>query len=229
MRLKQAAADLLDTRPRLFLPLVRLLAPGKYDLPGRYTELVISGYPRSANSFATMAVSKAQQRPIEIASHLHAAAEVIKAVRLRLPTVVLIRRPEDAIRSLKAAQPWVDENRELKRWIRYYGRIEPLHPHFVISGFERTIGDFGSVIDEVNARFGTCLRRFENTEDFQSRVFDGLEQSQDRFGTHHLAGAPHDRTARLEGVSLEFDRQLLGKAIAIHDRYLRLRAQHDRQ
>lgn len=219
MGLKRTVADLLDTHPRLYLPAVRLLAAGKYDLPGPYTELVISGYPRSANSFATRAVWEAQQRPIEIASHLHAAAEAIEAVRRGLPTIVLIRRPEDAIRSLKAAEPDTDENRELKRWIRYYGTVEPLHPSFVISPFERTVGDFGSVLEEVNDRFATRFRRFEPTDEFRERVFEGLQHSQDRFGTHHLAGEPGDRAARVRGVTLAFDAQRLAEANNLYRRF----------
>src|SRR5690606_21902169 len=144
---------------RLFAPrdLGHLVGPG--------VELVVSGYPRSANSFAYMAFYEAQQRDLRIAGHLHIAAEVLEAVRLGLPTIAVVRRPQDAIRSLKAVEPGIDENRELKRWIDYYARIEPLREHFVVSDFARTTGDFGSVIDEVNARFGTRFCRFETNEE----------------------------------------------------------------
>lgn len=222
MGLKQTLAALLDTHPRLYLPAVRLFAAGKYDgsIVGPHTELVISGYPRSANSFATMSVYEAHERPIAIGSHLHAAAEVIEAVRLGLPTVVLVRRPEDAIRSLKAAMPGIDENRELERWIRFYTRIEPLHERYAISPFERTIGDWGGVIDEVNARFGTSFERLEPTEENRARVIQRVRQDQERFGTQQLDAAPDaGRDRRLRDVRLDFDSRQLARATKLRERF----------
>lgn len=219
-RLKRTLAGLLDGHPRLLFPALRLFAGGKYDgtIVGPGTELVISGYPRSANSFATMAVYLAHPG-IAMASHLHAPAEIVAAARLGIPAIVLIRQPEDAIRSLMAADPGTDESRELERWIRYHERVEPLHEHYVISPFERTIADFGGVIAEVNARFGTHFAGLEPTEENRARVFERLAQSQDQFGSHRFGGQPGDRAARLRGTNVSLDPKLLARARALYDRF----------
>src|SRR5690606_28325884 len=147
-------------------------------------------------------------------------AEVLEAVRLGLPTIVLVRRPQDAIRSLKAVEPQLDPNRELKRWISYYERVEPLRERFVVSDFERTTADLGSVIDEVNARFGTRFRRFETTEESCARVFDRVRQDQEGQGTQKFAGEPGEgRQSRLHGPELRFDPRLLERADAIYARF----------
>lgn len=85
------------------------------------TEIVIEGFPRSANTFAVVASTQAQgARPIRIAHHLHAEAQVLAGVERKLPVIVLIRQPEDAIRSLKIAFPDQDENRMLRLYLRFY-------------------------------------------------------------------------------------------------------------
>lgn len=57
--------------PWLYFPIQRL-RPQRRDLVvARDTEIVIEGYPRSANTFAVAAFLLAQGRPVKIAHHLH--------------------------------------------------------------------------------------------------------------------------------------------------------------
>jgi hypothetical protein len=56
----------------------------------RTTQLVIEGYPRLGNTFAVVAFLQAQKEDVRIAHHLHAPAQVIRAARWRIPTIVLI-------------------------------------------------------------------------------------------------------------------------------------------
>ena len=44
------------------------------------TQMVIEGFPRSGNTFAVFAFRHAQRRDIRVAHHLHAPAQVIRAV-----------------------------------------------------------------------------------------------------------------------------------------------------
>src|SRR5689334_19049404 len=97
--------DRLSVNPWIFLPLskVRPSLRGYDDPPravSRGTEIVIEGFPRSANTFAVVAFRLAQQREIEIAHHLHAAAQIKHAINLKVPVIVLIREPSDAILSV---------------------------------------------------------------------------------------------------------------------------------
>ncbi|MEW6059376.1 MAG: hypothetical protein AB1551_04425, partial [Actinomycetota bacterium] len=64
---------------------------------GPSTDLVIEGYPRSANTLAVSAISAAQPGPIRIAHHLHAPGHVIAAIRRGVPVLVLVREPEEAV------------------------------------------------------------------------------------------------------------------------------------
>ena len=48
---------------------------------GPDTELVIEGFPRTANTFAVFAFQTAQARPVRVAHHLHAPIQVTVAAR----------------------------------------------------------------------------------------------------------------------------------------------------
>jgi hypothetical protein len=221
MGLKWSIAQKLAPYPRLFYPLARLFGPRKFRgyLVDRDKELVISGYPRSANTFAAFAFLEAQGRPVKLARHLHVEAEILEAVRLGIPAVVVVRKPDDAIRSLKAALPGIDENKALARWVNYYTRIEPLRDRIVVSDFARTTRDFGGVIDELNARFGTSFRRFETTDENCARVFARIERDQEILGTQRFSFSPSkERQALLEGQELKFDPQLLARAQELYGR-----------
>jgi hypothetical protein len=77
----------------IFLPTVRFCpALQEPEDPhcwvSRTTEIVIEGYPRSGNTFAVVAFRLAQGREIEIAHHLHAAAQIKRAARLDVPAFI---------------------------------------------------------------------------------------------------------------------------------------------
>src|SRR5918999_5771267 len=89
------AQTIVAQQPLLALPLARLRGHG---VPfERDTEIVIEGFPRSANSFAVAAFARAQGRKPKIAHHVHAPAQVIAAARAGIPAIVLIRNPEEAV------------------------------------------------------------------------------------------------------------------------------------
>src|SRR5580658_8003661 len=63
------------------------------EVIGPRTELVIDGFTRSATTFAVYAFQLAQDTPVQLAHHLHAPAQLIRAARRGVPAVALIRKP----------------------------------------------------------------------------------------------------------------------------------------
>lgn len=61
------------------------------------TELVIEGFPRSGNSFSVFAFSNFGADALRLAHHVHSPSLIVLAARYRLPAVVLIRAPDDAV------------------------------------------------------------------------------------------------------------------------------------
>lgn len=119
------------------------------------TELVIDGFQGSANSFAVDVFKSMQTRPVQLAHHLHSAARIIQACRSGLPVIVTIREPRAAILSLSSRWPHVAISEALRAYCRFYSQIEGELDHLVLSPFEKTTGDFGQIIAQINRRFAT--------------------------------------------------------------------------
>lgn len=128
----------------------------------RSTELVIEGFPRSANTFAVAAFAVAQGTSVEalhIARHSHAPAQVARATQRGLPTILLIRKPEDAVISLVQRER-VSLPVALDSYIAFHRAVAPYAEHTVIASFDEVTSDFGSVIRRLNRRYGTRYREF---------------------------------------------------------------------
>jgi hypothetical protein len=121
------------------------------------TELVIDGYQGSANSFATSAFKHVQRRTVRVAHHLHSPSQVIRAVRLKLPTVVTVREPRDAALSLLRRWPHISASQALRWYIRYYQTLIPYAEEFVVSPFFSTTQKLDDVFREINSRYQTSF------------------------------------------------------------------------
>jgi hypothetical protein len=174
-RLRRTASTFLGDFPRLYYPVMR--RRGRYrDLLIRAdTEVVIEGFPRSGNTFAVAALQFAQGRPIGIARHTHYPAQVIEAARRRLPTLVLVREPADAVVSLVIREPFVTLEQALRRYLHYYTKIAPYHGSYVVGTFHDVTTDFGCVVAGVNRAFRTQFVRFEHTDANCTAVFQIVE------------------------------------------------------
>jgi hypothetical protein len=210
---RRRLSDLVERVPRLYRLILiarhrnspflrRIVSPGH--------DLVIEGFPRSANSFAVSAFMFANGwRDPRIATHAHSPAQVHLAARWGVPTILLIRRPEAAIigwmaytsqRGPRAGQgmspalklAWV--RAQTLRYARFYERTTPLGQHFVLATFEEVTRDLGVVIARLNAKFGCDFAPFRHTPQTQARVF--------AFGRRHLSPDPARDALKAEFAAL---------------------------
>jgi hypothetical protein len=179
-----SARAVASTWPGVYLP----FAKRKYgDIADRIveadTELVIEGFQRSGNTFSVIAFEIAQPRPVKLAHHLHAAAQIVAAVRMGIPTVVLIRDPDDSVLSHMVREPGITVRQSLANWVRFYDAVVPLLDRVVAADFYDVTTDFGRVVRDVNTRFGTSFVEFDHTEANVARCFELIEQrNRERYG-----------------------------------------------
>ncbi|MGH3087377.1 MAG: hypothetical protein ACRDSJ_08675, partial [Rubrobacteraceae bacterium] len=165
----------LGKRPALYYSLHALARRDRRQVVGRETELLIEGFPRSANSFAVVAFRRAQRRKVRLANNLHVPAQVIRAARLGVPALVLIREPKDAVASLAIRDP-ISIDRALKYYVSFYETVAGYREAYVLGLFEEVTGDYGAVIERVNAKFGTDFLPFRHTERSVRRVFGRIDR-----------------------------------------------------
>jgi len=161
--------------PALFYPLARRR---RRRTSGRFVDrdcgVVIEGFPRVGSTYAVEAFRHVQPSPPEIASHVHVPAQVMRGVRLGLPTLVLIREPEATVRSLLVKHPFIRPRDALRGYWLFYRWILRFAPGFVAADFTEVTRDFGRVVARVNARFGTEFALFEHSEQAEAAVASRL-------------------------------------------------------
>jgi hypothetical protein len=172
--------------PSAFYGLYRLSRKDRARVVTPDTQLVMEGFPRSANTFARVAFNSAQSERVRIAHGLHVPAQVIRAAQWRIPTLVLIRKPKDAVLSFAVRDP-ISVDQALRYYLSFYETVEKYRDSYVLGLFEEVTEDFGGVIRRINDRFGTTFSPFSHDERNVDGVFARIEEnSRKRFGEASL-------------------------------------------
>lgn len=197
----------VSEHPSVYLPFARRKYPGPSPMViGPDTELVVDGYTRSASTFAVYALQLAQEQPLRLAHHLHAPAQLVAAARADLPTLLVIRKPRDAILSQVVREPGVVIRDALDGYVRFHETLRPYRDHMVVGEFRAITHDFGAVIARLNERFGLALRAFVATPQNVAECFAFIEQRGSL--SRILLGFESGLTTREEAVAELQRRQL---------------------
>lgn len=148
----------LAEHPTPYLWVARRRYPGPSPkVVGPATELVIDGYTRSATTLAVYPFQLARPRPVHLAHHLHALAQLIEAAKRGIPALALIRDLEGAILSQAIQEPDMPLSVALLAYSRFYERLMPHRSRLVAGPFDELTNDPAAVIARVNERFGTSF------------------------------------------------------------------------
>jgi hypothetical protein len=178
-RIGYSARSAVSRHPRPYLAIARLKYPehGKEpEIVDRHTELVIEGYPRSANTFAVVAFQLAQGTPVKVAHHLHASSQLIAAAKWGISALALIRQPEEAIISEALRKPGISVRQAANSFVGFYSSLEPYRGYLTVGLFDEVTRDFGAVIGRMNREFGTSFQLFDHSEQNVKEVFDLIEE-----------------------------------------------------
>lgn len=141
-------------------------------------DLIIDGFARSGNWFAFAAFVTSQEKPVLVCRHHHAPTVILEGIRLRKPTLLLVRDPRSVIVSDLVAQPARTLREMLTGYRDYYSLLKVVRERFVIASFEQITSDFGKVVAQMNQRYGTSYREFIHTPENIRSCFAWLERAQ---------------------------------------------------
>ncbi len=181
---RYAVRSRLSTTP----PYLSLVGRGKHrdEALRDGTDVVIDGFPRCANTFATIAFQVAQPRSVRIAHHLHAPAHLIAAARAEIPAILLVREPVDAVLSEAIREQPVRVGTVLSAYLRFYEHVLPFLDAFTVGEFRVVTTAFGRVIEALNARSGTAFDIFEHDEPAVQLVFALIDERERRPTRKHV-------------------------------------------
>jgi hypothetical protein len=140
----------------------------------RYTDIVINGFPRTGNTYTTLAFQQAQHNRVNISHHGHVIAQFIQGMKYDIPVLVLIRNPLDTVTSHVVRHPTISISHSLLCYIRFYSEIAGMLNYVVVADFAEITNDFNSVINRINKRFDTDFDLLSNQKQTQKEVFSKI-------------------------------------------------------
>ena len=170
-------------RPTLFYAFARRRGFPPDQLVGAHTQLVIEGFPRSANSYAVIGFQLAQPALLSLAHHTHAPAQIIRAVERNIPLMVPVRHPRDAIASLLIRDRRYSIGLAVDAYASFYRTVLPYRDALVLAPFDDLTRDLGSVVRRVNSKYGTSFALPPSSDDkFRNACFRQIEEIDRRTG-----------------------------------------------
>lgn len=141
-------------------------------------DLCIDGFPRSANSYAVNLVQK-MAPSIKIIHHIHAPA-ILKKTAGKIPTIVLIRDPREAIlseyiRDQHAAAKTPNITHLIKRYTQYYQVTKKLGDKITLVTFEQV-----TETPEEYLRAVAVILGAQPAESYSDIVSETMDESQAR-------------------------------------------------
>jgi hypothetical protein len=204
--LREQVRRYVGEHPFLFFNFYSLRPRYRDLLVDRTTQLVIEGFPRSGNTFAVVAFEQAQRESVRIAHHLHMPAQVMRAARWRIPTLVLIRKPTDAVLSLVVRERRISIRQAIKHYVSFYEKVAGYRSAFIVGSFEEVTQDYGAVLERLNAKFGTRFLLFDHSTENVECVFSHIEE---RHRARRGGGLDERRIARPSAVKAGMKESLM--------------------
>jgi len=119
-------------------------------------EICIEGFPRSGNSFFTVYFWWFNSiHPI--GHHLHVIAQIKRAVKYKIPCIILYRHPLDAVASLLVMDRRLSLTVAIHSYIQFNKYVVKEKKNVVTAEFRKTISAPDSVLKEVNEKFGSTF------------------------------------------------------------------------
>ena len=187
---------------------VRLRPQLRHAVVTPRTQLILDGFPRSANAYAEWAFRYANGEGVRVAARLHSPRAVQIGARYAIPTIVLVREPRAAVASWLQYKPGLHPQEAFDRYAHYYDTVLASREHVVIAHFDQVVDDFGAVIEACNVRFGTRFTPYPGGARAEAWVRERIESawSDDETGllSEHEVPRPSadrpDAAEVLEGV-----------------------------
>ena len=195
----------LKTYPWLFLPIAHVRKDLKRRVVTPRTDIVIEGYWRCGNHYATYAFIIAQQERAVVAHHFHAPAQFMLAIRWGIPAILLIRDPIDAVASATIYLDQTDPRPLLRFFNIFHKSLLPMRDKIIISDFPTTVNDFGSVIERVNDRYHCDFTLYQGTPEEEKEITHRINQEhENRMGGRAFTlPLPSEKKSRLKQQILQ--------------------------
>ncbi|MDB4522098.1 hypothetical protein N9100_01650 [Gammaproteobacteria bacterium] len=211
----------------MFFSLYQLSPHNRKLMVTRKTRITIEGYPRSANTYAVYAfkyVNDLQWN--QVGHHLHVQAQIIRSVKYKIPVILLIRNPLEAVRSLVVRHDFIPVSEALEDYARFYEDLYSLKDGFIVANFEDVIENFDNITGQLNVKFSCNFNVFpDQDEQAKASVFDEIDKRNrllDKGKVTHLYRPDKNKDSLKNAVELQENSELYRRALHIYQKYITL-------
>jgi hypothetical protein len=177
---RYVAANRVSSYPGIYRILSRLVS-GRDCYTTANTDIVIDGFPRCANTYATYAFDLAQTRKVRIAHHIHRQSQFLVARKYNIPGILLIRKPLNCISSLLIRQPKYDPVILFKEYYFLYNSLKDAG-NFVVGDFENVLNNYGNIIRKVNEKFNRNFDGYIKNDENEAKVKEIIHNQDELIG-----------------------------------------------
>lgn len=163
-------------------------------------DVVVDGFPRSANTYAWFALKSTVEPKYVVRGHTHSAATLKSAIVDHKPGMLIVRRPDQAVTSLHQLTNGISLDALFRAYTRFHSRCLTLKGNgLYIAKFEDVVTDFGAVLDDFYSAHGLNWPSYVKTVDSEEKVFDIVEHSNMRGngGVVHESSVARPSTKRM--------------------------------
>lgn len=141
---------------RVGFPFLRLM-PNPKVMVGRDSDVCIDGFPRSGNTFAFHAF-KQWNPEAEVAHHVHATQQILRALRFGVPCVLLVRDPLDTISSLIIFNEGeLSHSLATRSYVDFHRRVATVRDRVAVCDFAEVTAEPSTMVQRLNAAAGTSF------------------------------------------------------------------------
>jgi hypothetical protein len=165
--------------------------------PKSDTDLHLTGFPRSANTYC-FNITNVAFPELHIVTHIHTIASIKLAMRFNVPTIVVVREPVAACCSFLIAldRPVTPRRiqRVLKDYIDYHQFVLEHRRELRLMRFEDVVRSPEFVIREVLATLGATM----SDEDVEEKAREGQRIAEGKEGKKSTMGSSMPKKERME-------------------------------
>lgn len=176
----------------------------KYEKKIIHPAIVIAGFPRSANTYLTLVMKTrldAIGAKVNIISHDHTVDIIKYSKENRIPCIVPVRNPHEAILSTYIYHNEARSIAYLMKWYAdFYRYVEQHFDHFVVVRYEDAIDNTNDVVRNISKRIGIQMPAVD-IEDEKKHAFELMNHHSHeikRTTSDHIRQVAHPVEERIE-------------------------------
>lgn len=204
----------------IFFNFKKMIHKIPHRLSGNGINLCLEGYPSSGNSIAVNLIRKLNPN-LSISSHCHSVANIKLAIKYKIPAVVLIRHPSDAIAS-RIVRTNYPETMAILEYIDFYRIILSFIKNITVISFDELINNSEKSIKKITESTGIKFH-YDNLEKVKKNVIKDIEDwFIDMKTTPEKRGLPNIKKEKMkERIKMKLEKSnYWNKAINVYNKIL---------